>query len=108
MPEETKDLATQEDIKKNKVNAVLSYLGIFIIVPLLSESAKKSKFAKFHMNQGLVFLIAGLVAKFFVFITLLGYAVVIALFVLWLVAIVGAVQGKMKKVPLLGDIVLIK
>lgn len=43
------------DISDNKVFALLSYIGILVIVPLIA--APKSKFARFHANQGLVLLI---------------------------------------------------
>jgi len=97
-------VATKEDIEKNKTNAILSYLGILIIVPLISEDAKKSPFAKFHMNQGLVLILASFVS----IIPILGWILGIGVFVLWVIGILGAINGEMKKVPLLGDIQLIK
>jgi uncharacterized membrane protein len=101
-------VAQSEDIEKNKVNAVLSYFGILIIIPLLSDDAKKSPYAKFHMNQGLVLTIAGFLSGLVVWIPVLGWALGIALFVIWIMGVIGAVQGEMKKVPLLGNIELIK
>lgn len=110
MAEEKKapEVATKEDIEKNKLNAVLAYLGILIIVPLISDDAKKSPFAKFHLNQGLVLLIAWVISSFVVWIPLLGWAVGIFLFVIWLMGLISAAQGEMKRVPLLGGIDLIK
>lgn len=110
MAEENKspEVATKEDIEKNKLNAVLSYLGILIIVPLLSDDAKKSPYAKFHLNQGLVLTIAWVVSSFVVWIPLIGWAVGIALLVVWLIGIISALQGEMKRVPILGNIELIK
>lgn len=102
------EVATKEDIEKNKLNAVLAYLGILIIVPLVSDEAKKSPFAKFHLNQGLVLLIAWVIAGFFVWIPIIGWAVGIFLFVIWLMGLISAAQGEMKRVPLLGNIDLIK
>jgi uncharacterized membrane protein len=104
--------ATKEDIEKNKMNAVLSYIGILILVPLLSEEAKKSPYAKFHMNQGLVLLVSGIALSVIGIVPVLGWLVgfvgSIALFVFWIMALIGAVNGEMKRVPLLGDIELIK
>lgn len=97
-----------KDIEKNKINAVLSYFGILIIVPLLSEDAKKSEYAKFHMNQGLVLSLAGFVGSFVFWIPLLGWAGAVALFVIWIMGLMSAVNGEMKEVPLLGGIKLIK
>lgn len=102
------EVATKEDIEKNKLNAVLAYLGILIIVPLISEDAKKSPFAKFHLNQGLVLLIAWVISSFVIWIPLLGWAVGIFLFVIWLMGLISAIQGEMKRVPLLGNIELVK
>ena len=101
-------VATKEDIDKNKVNAVLSYLGILIIVPLISDDAKKSPFAKFHLNQGLVLLIAGFVGGFVFWIPLLGWIAAIVFFIIWLMGLISAAQGEMKRVPILGNIEILK
>lgn len=106
--EEEKKTTSVSDIEKNKVNAVLSYFGILIIVPLLSEDAKKSPYAKFHMNQGLVLTLAGFVGGFIFWIPIVGWIPGVALFVIWIMGLISAVQGEMKKVPILGNIELIK
>ena len=114
MAEDTTKQATasKDDIEKNKMNAVLSYIGILILVPLLSEEAKKSPYAKFHMNQGLVLLVSGIALGVISIVPVLGWLVgfvgSIALFVIWIMALIGAVNGEMKRVPILGDIELIK
>lgn len=107
---ENKDqnVATKEDIEKNKINAVLSYLGILIIVPLISEDAKKSPYAKFHLNQGLVMIIGGMIGGFVFWIPLIGWAAGIAWFVLWIMGIISAAQGEMKRLPVIGNIEIIK
>lgn len=51
-----KDTTTSCDVESNKVMAVLSYLGILVLIPLLG--AKNSPFARFHTNQGLILCIA--------------------------------------------------
>jgi uncharacterized membrane protein len=104
----TPKVSTKEDIEKNKLNAVLSYLGILIIVPLLSEDAKKSPYAKFHLNQGLVLLLVSVVGSFVYWVPFIGWAAAIFVFVIWLIGIIGAAQGEMKRVPLFGNIELIK
>ena len=45
-----------EDIEKNRILALFSYLSWLVLIPLIA--AKDSKFAKFHVNQGLVLAIA--------------------------------------------------
>ena len=44
-----------KDIEDSKVLSLFSYLGILILIPILA--CKDSKFAKFHANQGLKFII---------------------------------------------------
>ncbi len=105
---ETVQVATNDDIEKNKVNAILSYLGILIIVPLLSEDAKKSPFAKHHLNQGLILLIAGIIGGAIFWIPIIGWAAGIAVFVIWLMGLISAIQGDMRKLPLIADIKIIK
>lgn len=48
--DKTKDFDSK-DIEANKVLSLFSYLGILFLIPLLA--CKDSKFAKFHVNQGL-------------------------------------------------------
>lgn len=47
---------TVEDISENSGFALLSYLGLFLIVPLIG--ARDSRFARFHVNQGLCLFLA--------------------------------------------------
>ena len=47
------------DIESNKVYALLSYIGILFLVPIIA--APKSKFARYHANQGLTLFICAFV-----------------------------------------------
>ena len=104
-----------EDIAQNKGKAALSYLGILILVPLLA--AKDSAFAKFHINQGLLLLIASFaieilaqIAKWVNLSFLSGIVGLLAvvIFVFRLIGFIWALQGKAKDLPLIGDIKLIR
>lgn len=59
-PDTTVEFAA-EDIELNNRLSCLSYLGILLVVPLFL--VKKSRFAKFHANQGLVLLILNIAAS---------------------------------------------
>ena len=48
----------EKDIEANKVLSLFSYLGILFLIPLLA--CKDSKYAKFHVNQGLKLWIVSL------------------------------------------------
>lgn len=103
------------DIAKNKGYAALSYLGILILIPLLT--VKDSPYTKFHMNQGLVLLIASVAASTVygvlngVGLDTLSHLVsllMLAIFVFRIIGIVYALTGKQKELPLIGQIKLIK
>lgn len=59
MDEQNQTTMTQ-DSSNDKLMAILGYLWILTIVPILA--AKDSKFAMFHANQGLWLLLADVVA----------------------------------------------
>lgn len=103
---------------EDKLWAVLGYLGILCLLPLLLK--KDKSFVQFHAKQGLVMLIV-CVALWIISIpfailalvpvvgpimaglwTAVAAIVGIGLFVLWIIAIVNVVQGKTWKMPVLG------
>ena len=116
MADETNEGASQEekapegdqgDIEKNKVMAVLSYIGILCLIPLLA--AKESKFAQFHAKQGLVLFLAEVLLSILyaipalnVVMVFVGWIIYILLVVLAIMGIVNALQGKYWKMPVLG------
>ena len=103
---------------EDKLWAALGYLGILCLLPLLLK--KNSSFAQFHAKQGLVMLIvcaalwiASIPFAMLMIIPVLGwiiaglwYIVVVviglALFVLWVIAIINVIQGKTWKMPVIG------
>lgn len=107
----------KKDIEQNKVFAIFAYLGLLVLVPLLA--APDSKFAQFHAKQGLNLLLITLIAYvplfFLGFIPLIGIlawlasmAVGMTAFVLAILGIVNAANGKEEKLPIIGDIALVK
>lgn len=109
-------LADLEDIEKNKVWAIVSYLGIIgVLVVALAES-KNSPFAKFHLNQAVLLLIAGMIGgTVSLIIPIIGWFVFLpivqtGMMILWILGIVNAAQGQTKRLPLIGnyDLFIIK
>lgn len=112
-----------EDAKANKGIAICAYLGILWIVPLLTTS-KHSPFAKFHTNQAILVFITSTVLNIgvgiFNFIlrtfswrlygitALFSFAVGVLTLGLMITGIVFAAQGKMKDIPVLGQIHILK
>lgn len=109
------------DIEQNKIYAILAYLGILVLVPLLA--APKSKFARFHANQGIVLCIAEVAYwiiysilsvviyaiswKLYFIVTLIGF-IALVFVVFAILGIVNAANGKAKELPLIGKISIIK
>jgi len=92
-----------QDISSNKIMAALSYLGIFVLIPLLA--AKDSKYARFHVNQGLILLICAVVS--FAVSKIPGLAFIawilnLAILILAVIGIINAVKGQAKELPYIG------
>lgn len=96
--------ASASDIEKNKTMAILAWIIFFI--PLLTE-AKDSPYAKFHANQSLLvtilYLIAGVTSMF-----LIGFLIYPVALIFWIMGIISASQGQMKRLPIIGGIDIIK
>lgn len=94
----------------DKLMGVLCYLGILIIIPFLM--AKDSKFVKFHLNQGLILIVVGLIAYVAGWVPAIGSLVSnllsIACFVLMIIGIVNVVQDKEAQLPIIGKYNLYK
>jgi uncharacterized membrane protein len=128
-PVTTSDFATREaednqavradGWEDHKVIAIIGYVfPILFFLPLINQEAKDSAYARFHANQQLNLLIAGLgfyaVLNFFiavgmsVFIISLLQLVPLFLFALAIIGILGASKGEMKELPLIGQYHLLK
>lgn len=107
-------MADPDDAEKNKVMGIIAYFGCLFFIPLIA--AKDSSFAKYHANQGLMLFLTYMVlwaADTFI----LGHIPVIrsflwilylGLFALMIIGIINAVGGKMKPLPLIGGVTLLK
>ncbi len=105
-----KEVFTQEDIQKNKSMGIIAYIIFF--VPLLVDGAKDSPYVKFHVNQGLLLVLGYIALSIIGVIPILGWIISfvgwIALVVIHIITLIGAANGQAKKLPLVGDIRLIK
>ena len=94
-----------EDIEENKVIALLSYLGIVVLVPLLAK--KESPYAQFHAKQGLVLLIAWIAIGIITVIPIIGWIIgpiaSIVLLIFSIIGIINALGGQTKELPLIGQ-----
>ncbi len=88
------------DTKTTGIVAYLTWIGL-----LIAFLAGDKEGAKFHINQGLVLVLASIACGIIPFV---GWAAEIFVFVCWIIAFVGAIQGEEKEMPLLGKIKIIK
>lgn len=92
--------------QEGKNIAIVSYITIIgAIIAIFMNIDKKNSFAAFHIRQAL-----GIFVSFFLIGYFIGYfdswmissAFYIFYFILWAYGFIGALQGEMKMVPLLG------
>ena len=98
-----------DDVSRNKLMAVLAYIGPLVIVPLLV--AKDSKFAKFHTNQGLILFLVAIVCSLLAKLKVIGWLFSVCGAVVFILAVVGiiyACQGKAKELPVVGNWQILK
>lgn len=106
------------DVQATKGLAWLSYVGIFFIIPMITQ--KNSAYSRFHVNQGVALFIAAIVCY------IVGYTLMIVLaFVLPMLSFVGsliclipvvfaiigivnALQGNAKRLPIIGNMQIVK
>ena len=104
---------SKEEIEKNKGMAIVAWFIFF--VPLLTD-AKDSKFVKFHVNQSLLFVLAsavfGVAGMILTIVTLGLFGLFmpllwIGMLVLWIIGLMSAINGEMKRLPWIGKFDLI-
>jgi len=88
----------------NKLIAILSYIGVLCLIPLLTK--KDDEFVFFHAKQGLVLFIAEVITAFVAAIPFLGWIIAPLASLLWIilsiVGIVNVLGDKTKELPILG------
>ena len=117
---------TEAPNSMEKTLALEAYLGILVLAPIFG--ARKSPFVRFHANQGLILcilsVILSLLISFNSFISAVAGAlwlsIILGLFsglygliscgviALAVIGIINALKGKMKKLPIIGNIKILK
>ncbi|MDR1523761.1 MAG: zinc ribbon domain-containing protein [Tannerella sp.] len=111
-----------KDVQDNKIMAILAYISILFLVPLLA--AKESPFARFHTNQGIILCIIGVALN--VVIVVLGVILALihpgllvitgilssicglGLLALAIIGIINAANGEVKELPVIGKYRILK
>lgn len=102
--EEKTEEQPQETDKVNAI-AILSYIGILFLVPLLA--AKDDEFAQYHAKQGLVLFIVAVVGSFIGMVPILGWLLLpffgLAVLILAIMGIINVFKGERKELPFIGQ-----
>lgn len=95
-----------QTVQEGKTMAIISYITwIGTLIAFVMNNDKHNSFAAFHIRQmiGLSLFSVGVsfIGKYAWFVAgILG----IGLFVLWIIGLIGAINGEEKKVPFVGDL----
>jgi uncharacterized membrane protein len=87
------------------VAGLLCYLGWWLTGLIFFLIEKENKTIRFHAMQSIItFVAVTILMIIFGFIPVLNFIFPILVFVLWIILMVKAYQGKMIKLPLVGNL----
>lgn len=115
-----------QEVKKNKLMGVLSYLDILVLIPLFAGD-KNSQYVRFHSNQGIILFIMNTILDILDGEQIAAFGTAwhsirmmsktlntvidiaqFAVFILMVMGIASACDGKRKPLPLIGKIKILK
>jgi len=110
MEEQVNNTVSNEE----KTVAIISYITLigWIIAIIMHNGSNKTKLGAFHIRQSLgiwIYAIACFIVGFILaFVPVLGWLISIVLnlsiLAAWIMGLIGAAQGEMKPLPLLGQL----
>ena len=83
-----------------KVRGIVAYITPIGWIIAFATNNPKDEFASFHIRQMLGLFLVSFVGGF---IPVIGLIIALACFVLWIMALIGAIQGEKKLTPFLGE-----
>jgi uncharacterized membrane protein len=95
-----------------KTIAIISYFSVVgWIIAFVLFTSNKSQMAAYHLRQSLALILCGIACYIIYFILLfIGFFLAflpgilgIALFVLWIIGLIAAINGQEKPVPVIGN-----
>ena len=101
--------------KEDTTVALLAYITIIgFIIAIVMHSSKKTALGAYHLRQMLGLIITGfviwipciiisMIPMVNLIMFLLGPAVMIGLFVLWVMGLIAAINGQQKPLPVVGE-----
>lgn len=103
---ETEVPGEEQDVEENKALAAFGYLGPMVILPLILKP--NSPFVRFHANQSIALLLFSVLCSICSVVPFFGWMISAFGWGFTLVNVFkgfgNAMSGKMKKLPIVGDI----
>ncbi len=105
---EVVESTNSKNADNNKLCAILSYLLVGVVWYFVDDKIKKDEFAKFHVKQAVILLIADIVANaVLMIIPILGWILIpilnLAILVLAVIGIMNAINNEKKELPYIGQ-----
>ncbi len=96
-----------QSVQDGKIMAIISYITVIgTLIAFIMNQSKHNHFASFHIRQAIGIFVLGLLVNFinrFSNFDFLDMILGIGVLILWVIGLIGAIQGEEKRVPLLGD-----
>jgi uncharacterized membrane protein len=100
-------LAARSSVISDKAAGALAYFLFPAIVFLIIEPYRNNRFVRFHCFQSIAFAIVSMIPRLALYLPVAGIflwpVLELALFVVWIVLVVKALQGEKFKLPLVGE-----
>ncbi len=85
-----------------KTKAIVAHIyWIGWVIALILNSSEKDEITSFYLRQLLGLFLLSIVLWF---IPVVGWLANLVIFVFWIISLIGAINGEMKKIPLVGDL----
>ena len=89
-----------------KTTGIVSYLWWVGLIIAIVTRKEKTEYTNFHIRQSLGLMILSLASFVVNYLPMGRYissAIGILIFILWIIALIGAINGEKKLVPVLGE-----
>jgi uncharacterized membrane protein len=99
--EDVKDAFDPKNPESGKTVAIIAHLTIIgWIVAIIMNSSNKTELGSFYVRQTLGIFLIGFVLGIIPIINIIGFIIT---FILWIISLIGAINGNKKPVFLVGE-----